>query len=235
MASRGARRPAASELAASADENLVTQEETATKSVARTRQAPTLDYLQGLHAMDRLIEAVSTEEFQKNLAALHATKPWLDSQQMFKMRRALTNSVGIPIVADYGFEASDEGMTMFMRTLIRPPFRATAKVLERHYALTVLLNLDAEAVDDFDSKAPKFGRIWVITKKCPKGGVLVFESLIGKGKPASTQLHADAVLQEFGQENGHLRFRKLQGSGPTYGWVQIIPGIIQPQEEAKKQ
>jgi len=89
-------------------------------------------------------------------------------------------------------------------------------------------------VDDFDGKAPKFGRIWVITKKCPKDGLLVFESLLGKGKPASTQLHADAVLQEFGQENGYLRFRKLEGSGPKYGWVQMTAGILQPREDTKK-
>jgi len=206
-----------------------------TMAKARPTSSPTLELEKGLEALDRMIQGVSTREFQEKLAALHATKPWYDFQHMFKLRRELSNSVAIPVIVDYGFDASDEGMNMFMRTLMKPPFRGTAQAQEKHCALRVLLNLDEEAMDDLDIKAPKFGRVWVVTKKCPKEGLPVFETRLTNGKKMGSHLHGDAILQEFGQDNGCLRFRKVSGSGPNYGWVQIEKGIVEPQEDHMKQ
>jgi len=232
MTCQGFGQPAATNLATSIESNMSRTEPEVVGSIAKTllKGTPKLDLQQGLDALDRLIESASTKEFQEKLAALHATKPWHEFQEMFKMRRELTNSVAIPVIVDYGYEASDEGVNMFMRTLMKPPFRGTAQAQEKHSALRILLNLDVEVVDYFDGKAPKFGRMWVITQKCPKDGLPVLENRYAKGRVVATRLHARAVVQEFGQEGGYLRFRKLEGPGPKYGWVQIVPGIVEPQE-----
>lgn len=184
MTCQGFGQPAATNLATSIESNMSRTEPEVVGSIAKTllKGTPKLDLQQGLDALDRLIESASTKEFQEKLAALHATKPWHEFQEMFKMRRELTNSVAIPVIVDYGYEASDEGVNMFMRTLMKPPFRGTAQAQEKHCALRVLLNLDEEAMDDLDIKAPKFGRVWVVTKKCPKEGLPVFETRLTNGK-----------------------------------------------------
>jgi len=206
------------------------KENAVAKSMAKPTETPSLELQEGLDALDEIIESVSKREFQEELAALHATKPWRSFQEMFKMRRELTNSLAIPIIAQYGFEASDDGVNTFMRAFLKAPFKGTPQAQEKHTALRVLMNLDEEAVGAFDGLAPKFGRNWVITEKCPNAGLPVKESWHATGKKMSTQLLADAVLQEFGQESGYLRFRKLKGSGPKFGWVQIRAGIVEPRD-----